>query len=888
MKIKRLIIDNIASIESATVYFDDEPLASADVFLIAGKIGAGKSTILDCICLALYAMTPRLPDYTSKEYESSDTWGYTDPRRYVRLNAPGGSSTLEFEVDGELYRAVWQANAYTKGPKKGQINDVSWSVTNLSTGAVLTKKKEVKACIQQVIGLDFSQFCRTSMLAQGEFSRFLKSPDSEKADILQKITGVDIYRRIGRAVSEATTLARQDRDRLADMASAHAVMTDEQRCLTATQLAANTALCLAYRDELTDTQINLQWLNTQKSLSQKLADATAAHDKAVAESVTDDVKYSRRLIEIFERTSTVRTQLAELKSNEEAANKCETKAQTLTKRRQKIEERTAELGAGFSLEKSRTERDSLKDRLSAINNAAGKCELMDVANKSLADNSKIISDSEESIKDNRAKVEQAKVEVAKLKGAVDAYHDGAESLRLAAGDEADSLRISLRIGEPCPVCQSIVSAIPSSSAIQQEYNKALERLNDARQKYNDKQNELNTFALNVKHAQKQQDEAKSETSELKIKAQKASNEALAACKKASCTFQSLADELTKCEDIKLAIRQLEIDIKKGEDIEKDIRKLDIEIAANDAAMASARQNVTRLRDLISQFHISNPDISDVEMADVSKATDAKITGLRKNIEKIDLQVVRTQSAEDAAREAVTVNDEKRPASLTDVMTIEALTKTAKIKQGRIDSLGDRSGRLRQILDNDARERGIRRGLESQLREAEKRLAVHENLNKIIGDKDGRKFSRIALSFVLGTLIDNANIYLRHLTDRYTLHVQPGTYVIHVCDSWQDYRERTVNTASGGETFLISLALALALSDIGNIRGMSTLFIDEGFGSLSEDELRRAIDALASMHKVSGRQVGIISHVSALRERIPVQIVVDSAPNRPSTLTVIGG
>ena len=112
-----------------------------------------------------------------------------------------------------------------------------------------------------------------------------------------------------------------------------------------------------------------------------------------------------------------------------------------------------------------------------------------------------------------------------------------------------------------------------------------------------------------------------------------------------------------------------------------------------------------------------------------------------------------------------------------------------------------------------------------------------------------------------------------LTNRYQLQVVPGTFIISLEDAYQGYTRRMASTLSGGESFWVSLSLALALSDISADLKADTLFIDEGFGTLSEEHLQQAVQTLRMLHKHNHRQVGLISHVEELRERIPVQIQV---------------
>ncbi len=209
MKIQKLHIFNIASIEDATIDFTAEPLASSDVFVIAGKTGAGKSTILDSISLALYNTTPRLHAAMNTRVENnSDNLTLNDPRQLMRRDTGEASITLDFEgIDGMNYRAYWHVQR-GKNKKAGQALDtVDWSLCCMSDGnrAVTgkgTKTQEVEAAIKKAVGLEFDQFCRTTMLAQGEFTRFLKSSEKEKSEILAKITRLTDYAEIGKKIYE--------------------------------------------------------------------------------------------------------------------------------------------------------------------------------------------------------------------------------------------------------------------------------------------------------------------------------------------------------------------------------------------------------------------------------------------------------------------------------------------------------------------------------------------------------------------------------------------------------------------------------------------------------------------------------------------------------------
>ncbi|HEY6083264.1 MAG TPA: SbcC/MukB-like Walker B domain-containing protein, partial [Chitinophagaceae bacterium] len=176
-----------------------------------------------------------------------------------------------------------------------------------------------------------------------------------------------------------------------------------------------------------------------------------------------------------------------------------------------------------------------------------------------------------------------------------------------------------------------------------------------------------------------------------------------------------------------------------------------------------------------------------------------------------------------------------------------------------------------------------------LKAIEAKALVVENwgkLNDIIGSADGRKFRQIAQEYTLDVLLGHANIHLEMLTKRYQVQRIPGTLGLQVLDQDMGDEVRTVYSLSGGESFLVSLALALGLASLSSTRmRVESLFIDEGFGSLDPVTLNMAMDALERLHD-QGRKVGVISHVQEMTERIPVQIRVSKRASGRSKVEVL--
>jgi exonuclease SbcC len=215
--------------------------------------------------------------------------------------------------------------------------------------------------------------------------------------------------------------------------------------------------------------------------------------------------------------------------------------------------------------------------------------------------------------------------------------------------------------------------------------------------------------------------------------------------------------------------------------------------------------------------------------------------------------------------------------------VQNVTKLEEENQSVIENIGTFRERLNAFEENKKNRDKLL--VEYQKKEVE--YNKWNKLNSIFGSADGATFRKIAQSYVLANLINSANHHLKVLTDRYRLRVEPGSFVIEVEDAYQGFVSRAVTTISGGESFIISLSLALALSDMGQGLSLDILFIDEGFGSLSKDVLQTAIDTLSLLHGKVGKRVGIISHVEELQEKIPVQIQVNKEGNSScSTVEVV--
>jgi DNA repair protein SbcC/Rad50 len=219
-------------------------------------------------------------------------------------------------------------------------------------------------------------------------------------------------------------------------------------------------------------------------------------------------------------------------------------------------------------------------------------------------------------------------------------------------------------------------------------------------------------------------------------------------------------------------------------------------------------------------------------------------------------------------------------------TAEQLLSDKKAMDADISIGEQQKGALTEKLKADAENRNKSARLLETIGRQEKEFARWEGLNELIGDAKGKKFSSFAQRLTLQQMLAKANHHLKKLTDRYLLINQNmgDEDELFVIDIYHGDEKRSVKTLSGGESFLVSLALALGLSDLaGSKTRISSLFIDEGFGSLDQETLDTALSTLERLQYETNRTIGIISHVEALKERITTQIELSKDANGNSVL-----
>jgi len=286
----------------------------------------------------------------------------------------------------------------------------------------------------------------------------------------------------------------------------------------------------------------------------------------------------------------------------------------------------------------------------------------------------------------------------------------------------------------------------------------------------------------------------------------------------------------------------------------------------------------------------NASVADSEFETLDNLRSARLsTDTAKEIGALDGQLKeRATAAKALIKQAL-----RDIAQLLEERVIEGQEAEAlRITQGRLkqesDNLLEEQATRRSRLKTDDDNQKLRREQEKALEVDLKALVVWRRLRELIGSHDGSKFRRYAQSISLDILTRHANRHLAKLSDRYLIcrdEEEDEALNLQIEDLHQAGVRRPMASLSGGESFLVSLALALGLSDLaGRTVRIDSLFVDEGFGSLDPETLEVAISALESLRQ-DHKTVGVISHVALLKERIATQIIVEKNSGGVSRIRV---
>lgn len=986
MKILAIRGRNLASLEGDfEIDFTVEPLLSAGIFAISGPTGAGKSTLLDTMCLALFARTPRTDQAKENNVKlqdvSNEQLSQSDPRFLLRRGTSSGFAEVDFmALNGHRYRTRWSV-ARARDKENGRLQNPRLALYNLDKEEEEQgTRSDLQARIIDLIGLTFEQFTRSVLLAQNDFSTFLKAEQGEKASLLEKLTGTELYSAISRQIFERNAQAKEAFDLIQTRIQGIELLTDEEENDLRTRLAGTEkelqrvekakaeqqALQEAVRS--IEQQITIRQ-RQQKEAADKLVHATelltvARHEyeKGVEEQQQSEARFKSLQQEILQARKLdiqLDTAIRDLSHSEQQLKnvmlrkeEAEKKYQAAVLRRRQGAEEIARLTAWRERYKK---KERIAEQLSALllhlDAASATRSGMEAAvrsietlrqemaalNKQLSDLQQTSANKQQALKraeaDYRNLEEELKaVDAPALDKQIEKLRQEREQLlieqaRLEASGNIKDLRGRLQDGQPCPVCGSThhpfanqVPVAPVSALTLQ-----LQDLSNKKETYVAHTRHLTRLQQQLLQLHKELADSEAACKEMAGKQQLAASrqerEEAIVKEQSTLLTQSLsaADLLFGNSEWQKAWLQNPETFRKTltdfarqwhENTEK-LHQLERQESAQKAeceSLASFLPSLEKQAEESGQLHEKNRAAFSSLQAERKKLLNGRsadsveqeyirrMEELKERLKKLSA----TQTEQSGIADQTRGIADQIAKDLTEA-SADLLRRKAALDKWTADYLDSSGGeplevilsrytqektelafRLRTQTENKAKVSGLQEELNVRRTESER----WAKLNELAGSADGAKFRRIAQGYTLDILLNYANVQLRELTRRYRLERVPETLALQVIDRDMCDEVRTVHSLSGGESFLVSLALALGLSSLSSNRmRVESLFIDEGFGSLDAETLRVAMDALESL-RTQGRKIGVISHVQEMTERIPVRICVNRAGNGRSFLEVL--
>lgn len=934
MKFKQLIIKNIGSIESKTIDFSGDILADAPLFLICGPTGSGKSIILDSICLALFGKSARLEkisnrdNYTDKEFNCSDNGvvSLSDARQLVRRGTTNAGATLVFEGnDGKEYTASWSVNRGSKNKLTTRLSPATRSVTSSDGSVNISKVAECNDFIASasVVGLEFKDFCRTTLLAQGEFAKFLDANQDEKANILEKITGTEKFSRIGEAIF---TKYKEIKDSAADLL--RDINDPEKAEMSEENLQELLAEKRGVSEERAAKVGDKNAISGKKSILERQS-ANAMNEKDADEKIrrasekkmSDEYAQARRTSSDWKATFEARTHLKELCDAVKAIDAAKRKEETFTgsiaglfgnlswlkeslknydgleKQKEDIKKEidaAEDQKRALNPEELEAEGRRLSEEKNVFDQIGRQAQLWLSSSKSIIRQELIDSFTPEQEALYRKALSKAEALWMAGKAVEEAdrkYNDVFKGFQ----DHAAAVRATLKKGDICPVCGNTVDEILSDEKISRILLPYRNDIDSARAALAQARNDCDSVVEEANGISSRKAGEITSWSHRNAKVTEITGKILTLT-----TLQGrIAARLQDRDKVKGTIMRVEpamrticerlgIPVPAGgptvenRELEQKVNELRISVETNADKRSKSEEMKLAAAGWLSEFLAENPQYSEEYLARLSKLQMQDIQDLDKKIKEVDDLETNAKALKQACgneARAIAALIAEKGYVFDDDDSIERLSGAIADLDDCISCLDKRSGEIEKTLkDNENKKRSMD-DIRKRYEEIRPTLTRYETLNSLFGAGEGKAFKKIAQSHLLGVLLENANFYLSQFTDRYELMRQEGSLVVLMKDKQQDDVPRPANTLSGGEGFMASLALALGLSSFNSSAFCSdTIFIDEGFGTLSSNYLTSVYEALASLKKVVGKKVGIISHIEELKEQIHPQIIVEPVGN----------
>ncbi|MGO5175385.1 SbcC/MukB-like Walker B domain-containing protein [Ruminococcus sp. LCP21S3_E8] len=903
-----------------TVTIDMESLGKSGLYLITGDTGAGKTTIFDAIHFALYG------DASTDGRETKTLRSkYADPETKTEVQ-------LKFEYGGKVYQ-IKRNPEYLRPKKRGDgfVKEPTNAELIYPDGSVVSSKNAVDIKIREIIGLDKNQFSQIVMLAQGEFKKLLTSSTTEKQRIFRHIFKTEKYETLQKALSAQKSIAdsKLKQERLSVQQYIDGTICEETEENIA--LIEKAKSVVPNIEEIENFLTNLisndeKELKALEEKKEKLESQKTSLDKSIENynsyvelsgeiktksdnlvNLKNNLKSSRaelseknkekRWVELSQEIGKIQNTLPKYKELDSLSSQLQNKSIEKKRNKNSVKE-LSDKAESLSLEVEKNSKE-----LETMGNVQVEIEKISNQMKDIKVKGTTLRDTEVKIKDlqkfqgtylNLKNEFEEKLKIA------NGYKEDYDNLSLAyLNDQAGYLADSLEENKPCPVCGSTVHP---HKAVKLPDAPTKEMVESAKNNYERYQEVVETEREKVISMR---GELQEKANALKAKVQEILGDynlpdALEIIKK---EVSNLSNNYGKLKNI---LKELQAKDNRKQELERIIPQKNNEIKDLNQRITVVKMAVASCETAIISYEKQHNSLKEeLQFSSESEAVN-KINSINSiiNAEKADYNSVlekcnqyeKTISATDASIKALKSRLEK----IDKVQDIEKV----KIKR-------DETEKAIENIPIQTKDIFVRYSANTNVLANIKR----ENENLIKAEREFKLISPLASTANGGIGVNKMeletfvqlNYFDRILAkaNKRLMEMTSGQYELvrqtessdgrtkfgldlnvydHHCGS-----ERAISSLSGGESFKAALSLALGLSDeiqssAGGIK-IDTMFVDEGFGSLDDESLRQAMNVLIKLSG-SNRLVGIISHVTELKDRIDKQIVVTKTPNKGSKIEII--
>ncbi len=886
-----------------TVEIDFAQFGTSGLYLVTGDTGAGKTTIFDAICFALYGEPSgdmRKPDMLRSKYVEDKE-----------------KTQVEFRF--ELKRKIYTVSRVIKGGKTGGKD----AVLTCPDGTVISKSSDVNRSIEELLGINREQFTKIAMVAQGEFLKFLVAKSDDKKLIFRTLFQTENFDKLRNVIDEKTKKAKSEQDTKEKeiQFQLESVSIDPADALYAQEWMDLRGKTLEYEEAYAYLQ---QYIAYQEETEKTLNTQREEHN-AYFQTQKDRLTLAKQQGLLIGRREGAQTRFLQKKVEEEQAKSVLSKAKAKEAEGKALQQQATGIQAMLpqyaqleqvqtQLHSEEVEQKQKQIRFEQINalwrssqasiaDAEKKLEMLQGAGEMLARLEAEQKEVEKEGKDLSALLENIK-SYYKYEVQCNAYRlqrDEKNSLynqalqqhaklrNLYINASAGRLAKELKEGEPCMVCGSTVH--PHKASVDVKIPDTAE-LDDAERL--------------EKTAKEAYDEIKSQHQQCEGGLQALGNQIkqqavhLLKMERAedirqiqSAVQDAVADKKQKWQNITNAIRNEKSNLEAFQKLNKQKKEWEQQELQQRKTVADLEKDLARLQESIK----GKKENSEKLIAQLPFATralaESKMTALQAQSEQLQKNIENAVQAMQRIQTEISALDSEIRTLSAQIQEVERIDILAL--QNDIDAL-ERKGKVLESKQQNLYaglngNRRCARNLSVQLDEHKKLSAYYANINTLnktlsggLGGKEKLDLETFVQISYFDTILKKANRHLQKMTNgQYELQRRVDTdskqgkigLDLDVMDYYNSSR-RDVKTLSGGESFKASLSLAFGLSEVvqsyaGGIE-LGTLFIDEGFGTLDEESLKSAMEALLGI-STNNRIVGIISHVAELKQRIDKQVIV---------------